>query len=55
MVLVGPRGSGGSVLLGPVAQTLLRRGACPTLFVHGITATGHCSAGTVPSAGALAT
>ncbi len=55
MVLVGPRGRGGSGLLGPVAQTLLRRGACPTLFVHGITATRHSSAGTVPSAGALAT
>ena len=55
MVLVGPRGSDGATLLGPVAQQLLRRGACPTLFVHGITATRHWSVGTVPSAGALAT
>jgi hypothetical protein len=54
-VLVGPRGSDGATLLGPVAQQLLRRGACPTLFVHGITATRHWSVGTVPSAGALAT
>jgi nucleotide-binding universal stress UspA family protein len=54
MVLVGPRGRGGAALLGPVAQQLLRRGACPTLFVHGITAQGRCSAGTVPTAGALA-
>ena len=28
----------GAALLGPVAQELLRRGACPTLFVHGTTA-----------------
>jgi nucleotide-binding universal stress UspA family protein len=55
MVLAGPRGRDGAALLGPVAQQLLRRGACPTLFVHGITAAGRCSAGTVPSAGALAT
>ena len=55
MVLVGPRGRGGAALLGPVAHTLLRRGACPTLFVHGIAATGRRSVGTVPTAGALAT
>jgi nucleotide-binding universal stress UspA family protein len=54
MVLAGPRGRGGSALLGPVAQELLRRCACPTLFVHGTSAEGHCSVGTVPSAGALA-
>jgi nucleotide-binding universal stress UspA family protein len=41
MVLAGPRGSDGAALLGPVAQELLRRGACPTLFVHGTTATRH--------------
>jgi nucleotide-binding universal stress UspA family protein len=51
MVLVGPRGCDGTALLGPVALHLLRRGACPTLFVHGTTATGHWSPGTVPSAG----
>jgi nucleotide-binding universal stress UspA family protein len=38
MVLVGPRGVDGAALLGPVAQELLRHGACPTLFVHGTTA-----------------
>jgi nucleotide-binding universal stress UspA family protein len=54
MVLAGPRGRGGSALLGPVAQELLRRCACPTLFVHGTSAEGHCSVGTVRSAGALA-
>jgi nucleotide-binding universal stress UspA family protein len=54
MVLVGPRGKDGAALLGPVAQELLRRGACPTLFVHGITAQGRVSVGTVPTAGALA-
>jgi nucleotide-binding universal stress UspA family protein len=41
MVLAGPRGSDGATLLGPVAHELLRRGACPTLFVHGTTATRH--------------
>lgn len=41
MVLAGPRGSDGAALLGPVAQELLQRGACPTLFVHGTTATRH--------------
>ncbi|MEV6490698.1 universal stress protein [Actinoplanes sp. NPDC051633] len=41
MMLVGPRGTDGTQLLGPVALQLLRRGACPTLFVHGTTATGH--------------
>jgi len=41
MVLAGPRGSDHAPLLGPVAQQLLRRGACPTLFVHGTTATRH--------------
>ncbi|MEV6634504.1 universal stress protein [Actinoplanes sp. NPDC051470] len=54
MVLVGPRGMDGTQLLGPVALQLLRRGACPTLFVHGTTATGHWSPGTVPSAGTQA-
>jgi nucleotide-binding universal stress UspA family protein len=54
MVVVGPRGRDGAVLLGPVAQELLRRCACPTLFVHGTTAGGHRPAGTVPTAGVLA-
>lgn len=55
MVIVGPRGQDGATLLGPVAQQLLRRCACPTVFVHGTTADDGWSAGTVPSAGALAT
>ena len=55
MVIVGPRGQDGATLLGPVAQELLRRCACPTVFVHGTTADDGWSAGTVPSAGALAT
>jgi nucleotide-binding universal stress UspA family protein len=55
MVVVGPRGSDGAALLGPVAQELLRRCACPTVFVHGTTAGRRWSAGTVPSAAALAT
>ena len=50
MVMVGPRGRDGTHLLGPVATHLLRRGACPTLFVHRTTATGHWSPGMVPSA-----
>ncbi|MCA2218823.1 universal stress protein [Jidongwangia harbinensis] len=54
MVVVAPRGRDRSALLGPVAQELLRRCACPTLFVHGTTAERHGSVGTVPSAGALA-
>jgi len=41
MVLIGPRGVDGAALLGPVAQELLRHGACPTLFVHGTTALRH--------------
>jgi hypothetical protein len=41
MVLAGPRGNDHAPLLGPVAHELLRRGACPTLFVHGTTATRH--------------
>jgi nucleotide-binding universal stress UspA family protein len=41
MVLAGPRGIDHAPLLGPVAHELLRRGACPTLFVHGTTATRH--------------
>jgi len=41
MVLVGPRGSDGAAQLGPVAHELLRHGACPTLFVHGTSATRH--------------
>lgn len=38
MTVVGPRGSDGAALLGPVAQELLRHAASPTLFVHGTTA-----------------
>lgn len=55
MVEVGPRGADGAQLLGPVAQELLRRAACPTVFVHRATADDTWSAGTVPQAGALAT
>jgi nucleotide-binding universal stress UspA family protein len=54
LVIVGPRGHDGAALLGPVAQELLRRCACPTVFVHGTTAEERQSAGTVPQAGALA-
>jgi len=54
MVIVGPRGAGGSALLGTVAQELLRRCACPTVFVHGTGAGERLPPGTVHSAGALA-
>ena len=53
MMVVGPRGAGGSSLLGAVAQQLLRRCACPTVFVHGTPADDRSAAGTVPQAGAL--
>jgi nucleotide-binding universal stress UspA family protein len=53
MMIVGPRGTSGGSLLGEVAQQLLRRCACPTVFVHGTPAGESSSAGTVPSAGAL--
>ena len=53
MMIVGPRGTGGSSLLGKVAQQLLLRCACPTLFVHGTPAGDPSPAGTVPTAGAL--
>jgi nucleotide-binding universal stress UspA family protein len=35
MIVLGPRGTRGSALLGSVARRLLYRGACPTVFVHG--------------------
>jgi hypothetical protein len=54
-VFIGPRGHDGSVLLGAVAQELLRRCACPTVFVHRATADEQWSAGSVPTAGALTT
>jgi nucleotide-binding universal stress UspA family protein len=53
MMIVGPRGAGGGTLLGGVAQQLLRRCACPTVFVHGTPAGVTPVAGTVRSAGAL--
>ena len=53
MMIVGPRGVSGGSLLGAVAQQLLRRCACPTVFVHGTPAGDRSPAGTVPSAGAL--
>jgi nucleotide-binding universal stress UspA family protein len=55
IVIAGPRGSDGAVLLGRVAQELLRRCAAPTVFVHRATADEPWSAGTVPTAGALTT
>ena len=55
IVIAGPRGSDGAVLLGRVAQELLRRCAAPTVFVHRATADEPSSAGTVPTAGALTT
>jgi len=54
MVIVGPRGAGGSVLLGSVAEKLLRRCVCPTVFVHGSSTPERCAPGTVPSVGAMA-
>jgi len=54
MMIVGPRGTSGGSLLGEVAQQLLRRCACPTVFVHGTPAGETTPTGTVPSAGALA-
>jgi nucleotide-binding universal stress UspA family protein len=53
MMIVGPRGQDGATLLGAVAQELLRRCACPTVFVHRASADEPYSAGPVPSAGAL--
>ncbi len=35
MIVLGPRGTHGSAMLGSVARRLLHRGACPTVFVHG--------------------
>jgi nucleotide-binding universal stress UspA family protein len=55
LVAMGPRGLDGGTLLGQVAQEVLRRCACPTVFVHGTTAGVRCPPGTVRSAGALAT
>ncbi|MFI7370169.1 universal stress protein [Actinoplanes sp. NPDC049668] len=53
MMIVGPRGAGGGTLLGGVGLQLLRRCACPTVFVHGNPAGDTPAAGTVPTAGAL--
>lgn len=53
MMIVGPRGADGGSLLGAVAGQLLRRSACPTVFVHGTSAGDRSPAGTVRSAGAL--
>jgi nucleotide-binding universal stress UspA family protein len=55
LVVMGPRGLDSGALLGKVAHEVLRRCACPTVFVHGTTAGVRRSPGTVPSAGALAT
>jgi nucleotide-binding universal stress UspA family protein len=35
MIILGPRGTHGSGLLGSVAREVLHHGACPTVFVHG--------------------
>ncbi|MDT5043409.1 MAG: hypothetical protein QOE51_4394 [Actinoplanes sp.] len=43
MVLLGARGAGGGLPLGGVAEELLRRCACPTVFVHAGT-TGELAA-----------
>jgi nucleotide-binding universal stress UspA family protein len=48
MIIVGPRGRDGAALLGPVAHELLRRCACPTVFVHGTSADDGWSAGAAP-------
>jgi len=53
MMIVGPRGVSGGSPLGAVAQQLLLRSACPTVFVHETPAGERSSAGTVPTAGAL--
>jgi nucleotide-binding universal stress UspA family protein len=53
MVIVGPRGQDGSALLGPVAQELLRRCACPTVFVHRASADQPPGTAAVPAARAL--
>jgi len=55
IVIAGPRGRDGAALLGRVAQQLLHRCACPTVFVHRATADDPWSAGTVPTAAALTT
>ncbi|GGL17485.1 universal stress protein [Mangrovihabitans endophyticus] len=54
LLVIGPRGADGATLLGPVATHLLRRCACPTLFVHGSTAQWRCAAGTAHAAGTAA-
>ncbi len=43
LLVVGPSGTEGRLgaLLGAVAQTVLRRSACPTVFVHGARTAGH--------------
>jgi nucleotide-binding universal stress UspA family protein len=53
MMIVGPRGTDSTSLLGAVAGELLRRCACPTMFVHGIPAARGRDDGTVPTADAL--
>ncbi|MFI7603198.1 universal stress protein [Actinoplanes sp. NPDC049681] len=53
MMIVGPRGTDGGSLFGAVAGELLRRCACPTLFVHGNPAEDGPGTGTVPTAGTL--
>jgi nucleotide-binding universal stress UspA family protein len=43
VLVVGPNGTGSrfGALLGEVAQTVLRRSGCPTLFVHGVQGDQH--------------
>ncbi|MEV4708006.1 universal stress protein [Actinoplanes sp. NPDC049316] len=53
MMIVGPRGTGSTSLLGAVAGELVRRCACPTMVVHGIPAVRGPDNGTVPTAEAL--
>jgi nucleotide-binding universal stress UspA family protein len=35
IIVLGPRGTSGSAMLGSVARYMLHHGACPTVFVHG--------------------
>lgn len=51
MMILGPRGHHGAALLGPVAQELLRKCPCPTVFVHGSSADERAHPGVLPQVG----
>jgi nucleotide-binding universal stress UspA family protein len=53
VLIAGARGTEGFSALGAVASQLLRRCACPTVFVHGTPADDGPPDGTVPSSGAV--